>query len=98
MKKAGEIISLIFQNKDFSKAKEYSELFTGWNDIVGERIAAHSNIKELEKNVVIIEVDHPGWLQIIQINQYKILVKLKKKYPELKIIGIALRLKRNAGD
>ena len=56
--------------------------------------ALHSQIRELERGVLLIEADHPGWIQILQFRQTELLSVIKRRYPELGIHGIAFRLSR----
>jgi len=112
MRKAGEIISLLFKERfgeDFVDKARYSvELFSSWEKTVcqvwprGENeknedipaAAVHSRIKELERGVLIVEADHPGWIQILQTKQTELLQAIQYKCPKLDIRGIAFRLSR----
>jgi len=114
MRKAGEIISLLFKERfgeDFAdNAKSSAELFNSWEKIIcqvwphGENqknedipaAAVHSRIKELERGVLIIETDHPGWIQILQTKQAELLLAIQRHCPKLDIRGIAFRLSREA--
>ena len=58
--------------------------------------AVHSRIKELERGVLIVETDHPGWIQILQTKQTELLKAIQYKCPKLDIRGIAFRLSREA--
>ena len=57
--------------------------------------AVHSRILELEKGILIIEADHPGWIQILQTKQEELLSIVQRRYPELHITGIAFKLSRD---
>ena len=52
---------------------------------MGTDIAAHSRVVDVKQGVVIVEVDHPGWLQVLQMKKAKILTEMKKRYPALGI-------------
>ena len=54
--------------------------------------AVHSRIRELERGLLLVEADHPGWIQILQTKQREILSAVQRRYPELEIKGIAFRL------
>jgi hypothetical protein len=95
MKKIGELLSTFFDEDTLKKAQGYSDLFSSWRDIAGENIAAHSRIVELEKSVLRIEADHPGWIQILQIRQKSLLNRVRRKFPTLNITGISFKLNRN---
>jgi hypothetical protein len=98
MKRAGELLSSIFNDIDgrlLEKARGYSELFSCWASILeNNRIAAaaaHSRIVELERFVVFVEADHPGWVQILQTKQRELLESLRRRFPAFEIRGIAFR-------
>jgi hypothetical protein len=96
MKTAGEILSVLFDEQFVNKAKSCSALFDSWKDITAKNgIAAaadHTRIKDLDKGILIIEADHPGWKQILQTKQSGLLNDLRARIPELEIIGISLIL------
>ena len=96
MKTVGDILSSLFDEQFTQKAQGYSKLFASWEDITAKNgiaaVAAHSKIKELEKGILIIEADHPGWKQIIQTKQSKLLNDFRYRFPKLNISGISLTL------
>ena len=56
--------------------------------------AIHSKIRGLEHGVLLVEADHPGWIQILQTRQAGLLQTVQKRYPELNVRGIAFILSR----
>jgi hypothetical protein len=96
MKKAGDILSALFDENFVKKAHGYSKLFDCWEDITAKNgiaaAAAHSRIKELDRGILSIEMDHPGWKQILQTKQTKILNDFRIRFPEMDISGISLIL------
>jgi hypothetical protein len=95
--------------EDFMEnARLSAELFNTWEKTVcqvwphGEdqknedipAAAVHSRIKELERGVLFVEVDHPGWIQILQTRQAELLLAVQRRCPKLDIRGIAFRLSR----
>ena len=91
-------------------ARAASGLFSSWAQIIKEAwpqpepdnsgfedvpaAAVHSRIKELERGTLVIEADHPGWIQILQTKQGSLLSAVRRRYRELDIRGIAFRLSR----
>ena len=65
---------------------------SGFEDIPAA--AVHSRIKELERGTLLIEADHPGWIQILQTKQSRLLSVVRRRYKELDIRGISFRLSR----
>ena len=98
MKTAGDILSALFDDGFVKKAQGYSKLFNSWTDITEKNgIAAaadHSRIKDLDKGILIIEMDHPGWKQILQTKQSKLLNDFRYRFPDYNISGISLMLSR----
>jgi hypothetical protein len=98
MKKAGDLLSAIIDEKTIHRARGYSKLFRSWEWLTKKyRIAAaadHSRIKDLNKNILIVEADHPGWIQILQTKEHRLLEELRAGFPDLDIQGISIRLSR----
>jgi len=96
MKTAGDVLSTIFDERFVTKAQGYSKLFDSWKDITAKNgISAasdHSRIKDMERGILLVEMDHPGWKQIIQTKQSKLLNDYRIRFPELNICGISLLL------
>ena len=107
MRKAGDIISELFRERfgpEFMEtARSTHGLFSSWDNIVAEvwpgedvpGAAVHSRIRELERGLLLVEADHPGWVQILQTKKVELLELVKRRYPELDIKGISFRLSKN---
>ena len=78
------IVKEIMLNKDSENTDE--------NDMPA--LAVHSRVTELEKGILMVEADHPGWIQILKTKKAELLSLVKKQYPELEIAGINFRLNR----
>ena len=98
MKRVGDVLSVIFDEGLSKKARGYSAVFSCWKDLAEKNgIAAasdHSWIKSLDKGLVWIEVDHPGWKQILQTKESKLLSDFRYRFPEMDISGISIVLCR----
>jgi hypothetical protein len=103
MKRAGDLLSSFFDKEFIETAQGYSVLFSSWESLVqeqfgpkmGDRIAGHSRIRELEKFILLIETDHPGWIQILQTRQNQLLEAVRCRFPSLSIRGFSFKLSRN---
>jgi hypothetical protein len=95
MKKAGDLLSAFFDEATLQKARGYGSLFSSWASIAGENLAAHSRIVELERSVLLIEADHPGWIQILQTKQKNLLHAVRRRFPQIAVTAISFRLSRN---
>jgi len=96
MKRVGDLIPAIFDEKFIEKTKGYSTLFDCWEDLMIKNgianVAGHSWIKSVEKGLVWIEVDHPGWKQILQTKESKLLHDFRYRFPDMGISGISIVL------
>jgi hypothetical protein len=98
VKTAGELLAAFFDSNLKEKAQGYSDLFSCWSIITEKNgipaASAHSRIVELERAVLLIEADHPGWIQILQTKQAQLLKAVIRRFPDLEIRGISFRLSR----
>ena len=58
---------------------------------IGERLAGNTRVIDLKKGVLLVEVDHSGWIQYLRFYQKFILTGIKRELPELKINTMAFR-------
>jgi hypothetical protein len=102
MKKLGDILSVFFDEDTLEKARGYGYLFSSWGYLTTKcgipQAAAHSRITGLEKSLLLVEADHPGWIQILQTKQKELLEEMQKRFPGFFITGIVLRLSRPVQD
>ena len=96
MKRAGDVLSNLFDEKLMKKAGEYSALFLCWKDLMEKNgIAAaadHSRVRSLDRGLVWVEVDHPGWKQILQTKKSKLLSDFRRRFPSTDISGLSILL------
>ncbi|ADK79165.1 DUF721 domain-containing protein [Sediminispirochaeta smaragdinae] len=97
MKKASEILSQFFDQAQLEKAQKYSSFFRSWRTIVGIDIASHTRVREIERDVLIVEADHPGWAQMIELKKRRILRDINKKYPEFSLSNIRVWIVQQLG-
>jgi hypothetical protein len=99
MKTAGDILSTLFDERFMKKAQGYSKLFDSWADITAKNgiasAADHSRIKELDRGILLVETDHPGWKQILQTKQSQLLNDFRRRFPDMDISAISLMLSRD---
>jgi hypothetical protein len=100
MRKAGDVLSSLFNEQFDSQllkdARYYSGFFSAWSTLTGEiglaAAAAHSRIADLDQGLLVIEVDHPGWKQILLTKQRQLLGAVQHRFPDLNIRGISFWL------
>ncbi len=92
MKKADEILSTFFRMYNLEDGAEYVSFFESWQEIVGLDLASHSRVADVQNGAAIIEMDHPGWMQMFQMKERQILREIQKRFPDLGITHFSLRL------
>ena len=96
MKKAGDILSDYMRDLHLNMENGYSSVFKSWGNIAGEDMISHSSVKDLNNGILLVEADHPGWIQLLQMRKKKIIKNIQYHYPELDIINIRFVLKSNS--
>ncbi|MFW5729893.1 MAG: DUF721 domain-containing protein, partial [Spirochaetota bacterium] len=104
MKKADEILSAFFRMYNLEDGAEYLSFFESWQEIVGVDLASHSRVADIQNGAAIVEMDHPGWMQMLQMKEQKILRAIQARFPDLGVERLSLRLvdqatwERRAGE
>ncbi len=88
MRKAAEILSSLLNARVRSQGKAYSSLFSGWGRLVGLSLAEHSRVVELRRGILLVQVDHPGWMQMLHLRRREILRRLRGSYSQLAVRDI----------
>ncbi|WP_147615058.1 DUF721 domain-containing protein [Treponema pectinovorum] len=102
---ASEMITRIFKNISPSQIEQGNKIFNLWREIVesiksnsingeniGKNMASHSKVVDLKNGILLVEADHPGWIQMLGNYKKYILRGFEMKIPELKINSLAFRL------
>ncbi len=92
MKKAADILAKVLDERWRQNSSGYSSLFGRWAQIIGASLAEHSQIYEIRNRNLFVEVDHPGWMQMVLLKKRHVLQILKRKFPELKIQDLKIRV------
>ena len=92
MRKADDLIQRFLDSIGQTEGSVYVGLFRSWQSIVGERIAAHAQPVDLRGHSLVVEADHPGWVQMVMMNRNRIIKELNRRFPELTITGLAVRV------
>jgi hypothetical protein len=92
VKKAAEILARVLDEKSRKLGQTYSSIFGTWSEIAGESLAEHSRIYEIANRNLFIEVDHPGWMQLLLMKKPQILRVVKRKYPAIDVKDIKIKV------
>ena len=99
MRRADDLIQRFLDSVGQSEGAAYVGMFRSWQPIVGERIAAHAQPVDVRGHSLVVEADHPGWVQMVMMKRQTIIREINRRYPELSITGLTVRVvdQRGAG-
>ncbi|MBO7485822.1 MAG: DUF721 domain-containing protein [Spirochaetaceae bacterium] len=92
-----ELVTRLFENID-NKNKPV-QMVNAWKEVVssiyenGPKMADHSRLIDYKNGVLLVETDHSGWTQLLQINSNYILKGLRMKFPQLVIKSLNYRMR-----
>ncbi len=92
MRKVGDILKDYLSERGWLTSNPYAPLFAGWNEVAGSSIAAHTRLVDVHAGVMIVEADHPGWLQMARMRKEALLSAARAVAPEARITDIRFLL------
>jgi len=92
IKSVSELLSSFFDQDLVKRGELYSGFGRSWKTIAGSRLGEHSRPVDIHRGILIVEAEHQGWMQLLQLQEDKILEEIGRKFPDLKIRGIAFKL------
>src|SRR6056297_2782289 len=85
-----EILKTYFNDAQIDRADQYHSFFSSWKQLAGINIAAHTRPRDIRNRVLIIEADHPGWVQLLHMQKRPILKKIRREFPQLDITDLRI--------
>ncbi len=92
MKKIGELLKEFLREKGWLQGNPYDPLFREWDRVAGTTLAAHARLVDVRNGILLVEVDHPGWLQMIQLRKTALLEAARRVAPLASVEGMKLRV------
>lgn len=97
IKKIGDILRGYLLERGWAGDNPSSSVFLRWEEIVGEELSRHTRPIEIEDGILIVEADHPGWVQLISLRKSGLLRSLSDAAPAAEIKDVRVRLSRDGG-
>jgi predicted nucleic acid-binding Zn ribbon protein len=97
VRKAGDILRDFLKERGWPTEDPYAPLFRGWEDIAGPELGPRSRVVEVEDGVIVVEVDHPGWLQMLQLRKRALLEAARRAVPNGRLDDLRGRMGRAGG-
>ena len=102
IKPVAQLINKIFTNISAEDVEKSYEMENAWKEILlsikssnsyeGRNMLDHSHIVDLKNKTLLVETDHPGWIELFQMHKKYILTGLQKKIPSLEVGNIVFRI------
>jgi len=92
MKKVGDLLKEFMREKGWLEGNPYDPLFRDWATIAGESLAGHARLVDVHNRVLLVEVDHPGWLLMAQLRKAALLEAARAHAPLAGIEGLRFRV------
>jgi predicted nucleic acid-binding Zn ribbon protein len=98
MRKIGDLLREYIEEMGWPLEDPYSPIFQDWPSVAGKDFSQHSRPIDVSDGVLLVEVDHPGWLQMFLLKKPELLEAARKTAPKAALSGMRARLqegKRN---
>ena len=97
MRKIGDVLRDFLKERGWPAEDPYAPLFRGWGEIAGPELGSRTRVVEVEDGVIVVEVDHPGWLQMLLLKKRSLLEAARKAVPGGRIEDLRGRVSASAG-
>ena len=97
MRKIGDVLRDFLKERGWPTEDPYAPLFRGWEEIAGPELGPRTRVVEVEDGVIVVEVDHPGWLQMLLLRKRSLLEAARKAVPGGRIEDLRGRVSASAG-
>ena len=94
MKRAGDVLTELLRRARIQLDNPHSSMARSWPAIVGEDLASHAHLADVDRGRMLVEVDHPAWLQLLQMQERRIVREVARRYPQLGVTRMTSVLRR----
>jgi predicted nucleic acid-binding Zn ribbon protein len=92
MKSVGDLLRQLLRERGWTSGNPYDPVFAGWAKIAGDALSSHARLIDIQNGILLIEVDHPGWLQLAQLRKDSLLAEARRAAPLAGIEGMRFRV------
>ncbi len=90
-RRVGSLLQELYSQPGIGEQLNRHQAWLIWDKLVGEQIAARARPLRLRNDILEVQVDHPVWMQQLQMLKPQILKKLNEQLPNIGIKDIYLR-------
>ena len=85
MYRAGNLLKEVLARAGFDPDAPEARIYRVWDDILGHDLAGRARLRDIDRGRLVVEVDHPAWMQLVQMRQSRILRRVARRFPALGI-------------
>jgi predicted nucleic acid-binding Zn ribbon protein len=93
IKRVGDLLREYLKDRGWPAEDPFASIFLEWTKVAGDPIGEHSRPVEMEDGVLIVEVDHPGWMQILLLKKPSLLASIRERVPAMNVHDLRPRLR-----
>ena len=97
MERASDILESFFRRTNIAGGEQHVAFYRSWEEIVGPDLASHISVTDIRNHALCIEVDHPAWMQQVQLRQARILKTVQTRFPKLAVTTLHILLVEKLG-
>ena len=94
MYRAGDLLKEVLARAGFVAGAPEARIYQVWDAILGADLAGRARLRDIDRGRLLVEVDHPAWMQLVQMRQRQILGRVQRRFPELGITRMHLVVSR----
>ena len=83
MYRAGELLKEVLTRAHVDPEAPQTRIYQTWDQILGADLAGRARLRDIDRGRLLVEVDHPAWIQLIQMRQRTILRRVQRQFPVL---------------
>ena len=92
MEQAASILKRLLNSSGMRRGDTASPLFRDWATFVGMPLAEYSRVVDIRNSHLIVEVDHPGWMQHLLLSKDQIIRRIGRAYSSEVVSDIRVRI------
>lgn len=95
MRRAGDLLNEVLARAGFDASAPQALIFQVWEEILGADLTGHVRLRDVDRGRLIVEVDHPAWMQLVQMRQRQIIGRVRTRFPQLDVTRLYLVVSAN---
>ncbi len=90
----GEVLPRVMKRLNLDRVVQEQRVVEVWPEVVGEKIAQHTRATSMQRGVLLVLVDNPGWMTQLTFLKPELLRKLAPRARKGIVKDIRFRLSR----